>query len=86
MRAIEIVTEILAAKLSPNLSYDPSQHRLKDHPKPSLQMADGKLKAVPGPPPKLTLRHLNKIKNLRRLFLKQRKKTLADISQIAFVS
>ena len=50
--------ELIQTQLSPSLNDDPTNHRIRINPRSDAE-------------PKLTLRHLNRIKKLRKVFLKQ---------------
>ncbi len=62
--------EIINTPLSADSSYDVKHNRLKQRKKPGLELdvANGRVVAVPGQTPKLTLRMLNRIKHLKRRY------------------
>jgi hypothetical protein len=78
MRYHEIITEIISTKLSPSLSYDAKNHRLKVEKQSGLfvDKEAGELITFERPAPALTLKHLNRINKIRRKFLKQERETL----------
>lgn len=76
MRYHEIITEIISTKLSKSLSYDAKNHRLIIEQTSGLfvDKEAGQLIAFERPTPAFTLRHRNRIKKLRRQYLKQQEK------------
>ena len=68
--------EIIQTPLSPTISYDATQHRLKVRMKPDLKLVDqhGRELVVPARQPNLTLRHINRINKLRKKYLEQEAK------------
>lgn len=68
--------EIINTPISSDLSYDLKHNRLKIRKKPSLVVdrENGRVLSVPNKPPKLTLKHLHRIRLLRRKYVEQKRK------------
>lgn len=71
--------EIIQTPLSDDLSYDVKHNRLKIRKKPSkaVDHEDGRVVSRPNQPPKLTLKHLHKMKLLRRRYVEAQQKLIA---------
>ncbi|CUW38697.1 conserved protein of unknown function [Magnetospirillum sp. XM-1] len=71
--------EIIQTPLSADLSYDVKFNRLKVCKKPSRSVdhENERVVAIPNQPPALTLKHLHRMKLLRRRYLKAQQKLTA---------
>ncbi|WP_145980697.1 hypothetical protein [Magnetospirillum sp. ME-1] len=71
--------EIIQTPLSADLSYDVKFNRLKVRKKPirSVDHETGRVVTIPNQPPKLTLKHVHRMKLLRQRYLEAQQKLTA---------